>query len=65
MNQFVDSFVLLVQIVEIKNLIQNLELIVVGLYFFFNSTLKGMKKYEKLIKDSSVHPFLTKLVEYK
>ena len=32
---------------------------------FFNSTLKGMKKYEKLIKDSSMHPFLTKLVEYK
>jgi chlorophyllase len=32
---------------------------------FFNSTLKGMTKYEMLFKDSSNHPFSTKLVEYK
>ena len=32
---------------------------------FFNSTLKGMTKYETLFKDSSNHPFSTKLVEYK
>ena len=32
---------------------------------FFNSTLKGMTKYEILFKDSSNHPFPTKLVEYK
>ena len=32
---------------------------------FFSSTLKGMTKYEELLKDSSNHPFLTTLVEYK
>jgi len=32
---------------------------------FFNSTFKGMIKYEELFKDSSNHPFSTKLVEYK
>lgn len=32
---------------------------------FFNSSLKGMKQYEKILKNSSFHPFLTTLVEYK
>ena len=32
---------------------------------FFNSSLKGMRKYEILLKDSSNHPFSTALLEYK
>ena len=32
---------------------------------FFNSSLKGMRKYEILLKDSSNHPFQTVLLEYK
>ena len=32
---------------------------------FFSSSLKGMRKYEILLKDSSNHPFQTVLLEYK
>ena len=32
---------------------------------FFSSTLKGLSKYEVILKDYSNHPFSTKLVEYK
>ena len=32
---------------------------------FFCSTLKGMRKYEVLLKDSSNHPFPTSKIEYK
>ena len=32
---------------------------------FFSSTLKGMRQYEILLKDSSNHPFSTALIEYK
>ena len=32
---------------------------------FFSSTLKGLTRFEKILKDSSNHPFSTTLVEFK